>query len=285
MSTRSPARSGLTGLYLSLLAYGAFFGLLQLKILPALGWSEGVVLLVCSLAASAVPLVWSRFVPAPRGPRPLFLPGAGQLVFLLSLSLTGNLVLMLLTPWMEKLWRPFGLTALPAPGDERLTPLLALYICVVGPVLEELVFRGVLLRRLSPAGARVAVVLSALCFGLMHHDLYQSLSAFWCGLVFGYVYLQYGLLFSVGVHMAGNSIAVLLQWLQDRGTAASLVILLLAAAPVLITLVGILRRLRRPRTASSLPGPQPGFRWAAPALWALLAFDTIYLILASFRRV
>ena len=95
MSTRSPARSGLTGLYLSLLAYGALFGLLQLKILPALGWSEGVVLLVCSLAASAVPLVWSRFVPAPQGPRPLFLPGAGQLVFLLSVSLTGNLVLML----------------------------------------------------------------------------------------------------------------------------------------------------------------------------------------------
>lgn len=49
----------------------------------------------------------------------------------------------------------------------------------------------------------------------MHHDLYQGLSAFWCGLIFGYAALHYGLGTSIGLHIAGNSIAEALPLLRQ----------------------------------------------------------------------
>lgn len=282
MRTSSPA---LNHLWLSLLGYSILFGLLHRWVMPRLGLPEGAVLLLCGVLASAVPLVWAAADGMPSPPRPAVRPRAESLVFLMSLAIAGNLVLSLLSPRLELLWKPLGLTALPAPGgDESLTLPVALYICAVGPLLEELVFRGVLMRRLGPAGARTAVLVSALCFGLVHHDLYQGLSAFWCGLVYGWAALRYGLGVSVGLHMAGNTVAVALQLLQGAGTAGALASLLLVGVPLVLAAAGGLRRLRR-RTPDREPQTAAGRLqvWRQPLLWVLLAFDTVYLVLASFR--
>lgn len=93
---------------------------------------------------------------------------------------------------------------------------------IVGPALEEPIYRGVVLRSLLSGGARQAILLSALCFGLMHHALYQGLSAFWCGLFFGYAALHDGLGMPIGLHIVGNSIAVALPLLRQAGTPGAL---------------------------------------------------------------
>lgn len=171
------------------------------------GLPEGIVLLLSCAVASAIPLLWSSLV---SGEAPHFSSqkaSLGTLVFLISVALSGNLAVMVLTPVLERVWNLVGFTAQAAAvGEEIATPLLAIYICIVGPVLEELIYRGVVLRRLLPGGARQAILLSALCFGLMHHDLYQGLSAFWCGLIFGYAALHYGLGTSIGLHIAGTAL-------------------------------------------------------------------------------
>lgn len=59
----------------------------------------------------------------------------------------------------------------------------------VGPALsEELAFRGLILQGLrSRLGAGVAIVLTALLFGVIHLDPLQGLSAFFTGLYLGYL--------------------------------------------------------------------------------------------------
>ncbi|MDE6592758.1 MAG: CPBP family intramembrane metalloprotease [Oscillospiraceae bacterium] len=56
----------------------------------------------------------------------------------------------------------------------------------LGPIAEELMFRGVVLRGLSKVSGRFAIFMSAAMFGLMHGNLTQAFCAFVMGIVFGY---------------------------------------------------------------------------------------------------
>lgn len=76
---------------------------------------------------------------------------------------------------------------------------------ILGPVVEEIIFRGILLPRLMPFGERFAVVTSALLFGLFHCNLVQLPYAFAVGLVFGLVAARTGrLIYSIILHILLN---------------------------------------------------------------------------------
>jgi len=75
----------------------------------------------------------------------------------------------------------------------------------LAPVIEEYIFRKQLIDRMHIYGEKLAVVTSALMFGLFHGNLSQLFYAFALGLVFGYVYLKTGRLqYSIGLHMLIN---------------------------------------------------------------------------------
>lgn len=70
-----------------------------------------------------------------------------------------------------------------------------LYLVIAGlmaPVMEELIFRKLLLDRLRPFGDRCAILVSAMAFGLFHMNLYQFFYAVALGLIFGGVVLKTG---------------------------------------------------------------------------------------------
>lgn len=73
-------------------------------------------------------------------------------------------------------------------------PVTIFLTCIVAPILEELTYRRLLIPRLRPYGDRFAIIASALCFGLMHGNLYQFLYAFATGIILGYVFLKTGCL-------------------------------------------------------------------------------------------
>lgn len=79
-----------------------------------------------------------------------------------------------------------------------------LYGTLVAPVVEEILFRGVILRGLMPQGRRFAVVASAALFGLFHGNIVQIPYAFVAGLVLGYVAVEYSVLWSMVLHMINN---------------------------------------------------------------------------------
>ena len=107
----------------------------------------------------------------------------------------------------ELVLNPFGLTlknaaesASAVSGD---LPMF-LYASLIGPVAEELVFRGFVLRRLLGGGKGFAIVLSAVLFGAMHGNFLQGTFAVGAGLVFGYVAVEYSIGWSILIHVLNN---------------------------------------------------------------------------------
>lgn len=65
--------------------------------------------------------------------------------------------------------------------------LTILYLVVVAPISEEIVFRGLILKALSPFGKKNAILLSAVLFALMHKNIPQAVGAFAIGIIFAIV--------------------------------------------------------------------------------------------------
>lgn len=99
--------------------------------------------------------------------------------------------------------------------DASLPSVLA--VCVLAPVLEEMLFRGVVLRGLLaryPRGQAIAV--SALLFGLVHLNIYQFVIGTLLGLLLGWLYERTrSLIPCIGLHAAYNSLLTLLDASAD----------------------------------------------------------------------
>ena len=94
--------------------------------------------------------------------------------------------------------------------DDALAPKL-LCMVVLAPLFEELFFRRCLIDRMRPYGEGLAVLTSAVMFGLFHGNFAQFFYAAALGAVFGYVYLKTGRLrYSLGLHMLINFIGSVL---------------------------------------------------------------------------
>lgn len=102
-------------------------------------------------------------------------------------------------------WLGISLDAILESGnvDTQSVPMY-LYACLLGPVAEEILFRGLVLRSLQPYGKKFAILVSSLLFGLFHGNLMQAPFAFVVGLVMGYVALEYNIWWAVVLHLINN---------------------------------------------------------------------------------
>lgn len=102
-----------------------------------------------------------------------------------------------------------------------------LYLVIAGliaPVMEELIFRKLLLDRLRPFGDRWAILISALAFGLFHMNLYQFFYATALGLIFGGVVLKTGKVWhGMLLHAIVNLSSPALNALMATGTVGTAV--------------------------------------------------------------
>lgn len=85
-------------------------------------------------------------------------------------------------------------------------PLLSFFIMVIcAPVMEELIFRKLLVDRAVRYGQGIAVVLSGLMFGLFHGNLSQFVYAFALGMFLAFLYVRTGKIqYTIVLHMAVN---------------------------------------------------------------------------------
>lgn len=78
-------------------------------------------------------------------------------------------------------------------------------VVVIGPIAEELIFRKVIIDRMSAYGAPVAALMSAMVFGLVHGNIQQYFYAFAVGLFFAFIYLRTGTIrMTILMHMCVN---------------------------------------------------------------------------------
>ena len=86
-----------------------------------------------------------------------------------------------------------------------------LALCVVIPIVEELLYRGIVYKRAADwLGIRCAIVVSAVIFGLIHMNLVQFIYASLFGLLLAYFAETAGnLTGAIAAHMAANLTSVL----------------------------------------------------------------------------
>ena len=84
-------------------------------------------------------------------------------------------------------------------------PLMFVYMVVIAPIMEEYVFRKLIIERTVRYGQGVAVVLSGLMFGLFHGNLSQFMYAFTMGIFLAFLYVKTGKLkITIALHAMVN---------------------------------------------------------------------------------
>lgn len=80
-------------------------------------------------------------------------------------------------------------------------------IVICAPIMEELLFRKLLIDRVLQYGDKIAIFLSGFMFGLYHGNLYQFFYAFALGCIFAYIYIKYGrIIYTMILHVIINFI-------------------------------------------------------------------------------
>ena len=108
--------------------------------------------------------------------------------------------------------------------------LILLIVVIVGPIMEEVVFRKILLDRIAGYGQVVSMLVSGLIFGVAHGNFYQFFYAFALGVIFAWVYLRTGsILYTIGLHMminfCGSFLSLfLLDMIEAWGTAGLMLV-------------------------------------------------------------
>ena len=148
---------------------------------------------------------------------------------------------------------------------------VVLFLILVAPATEELMFRGLFLHRLEAVyGRRRAILGSALCFGIFHILPWQAVGAALVGIYLGWLVARTRSLFtSITAHAVFNLVPVVATSLEDRlpmlrglgvsGDAQRFHIpppVLLGS--VLALLAGILGTLRSVRIHADPPSPNSG---------------------------
>ncbi|MFC3883411.1 CPBP family intramembrane glutamic endopeptidase [Bacillus songklensis] len=95
----------------------------------------------------------------------------------------------------------------------KLTPFLIIVTSVIGPILEEIIFRKIIFRTLTPRlGFFLSAIISAFIFGVVHLDFSHLLIYTAMGLVFAYLYAKTDqILVPIFAHVMMNTIVVLSQ--------------------------------------------------------------------------
>lgn len=143
------------------------------------------------------------------------------------------------------------------------TVLNLLLGCVIAPLAEEYLFRGLLLDRLRPYGDRFAILASALCFGLFHGTLNQLLYAVGVGTILACVALRTGRLrYTMLLHALVNFTSVgLVPLLELWGQAGDTLLNLLVLGSMVLGLPLFKAEFRRTPPAPGTIPLSTGWKW------------------------
>lgn len=117
---------------------------------------------------------------------------------------------------------------------------LIIFVATVGPICEELIFRGFLLKKLRVYGDKTAIIYTAIAFGLFHSNVSQIVFATAVGLILAYVTVKTNNInYSIILHIAMNSIStvttILLYYnLNVLATLLSLFITILVIVAIIV---------------------------------------------------
>lgn len=96
--------------------------------------------------------------------------------------------------------------------------LQILSVVIIIPILEELLFRGIVYKRLRGyININAAILISALIFGIFHMNVVQGLYAFMIGILLAYIYENYKSIWApIIFHISANGVSVFLTEVVEK---------------------------------------------------------------------
>lgn len=118
--------------------------------------------------------------------------------------------------------------------------ITVIYGYLLGPVTEELCFRGVMqgLLEKSNMSYMPVIVIQGLLFGVMHMNLVQGVYAFMLGMALGYIRYKYKtLILTVAAHVVFNFFGTSVELFLEGAGISSMLKIIFAAVAAAITVV------------------------------------------------
>ncbi len=132
---------------------------------------------------------------------------------------------------------PIASHFIPAQGSAEVTISSVLILCIVlGPFVEELIFRGVLLKMFGASvGVFFSVIITSALFAVSHGDISQAVYTFVLGLLLGIVrYKSTSLWSAVAMHMSFNITGAVLSAVNLSFDGLEIILIALAAVVFLL---------------------------------------------------
>ena len=181
-----------------------------------------------------------------------FLPTRGRLVFLgIGLAPLLYLATTLILGLLPQHWLDEYAEASAALNDTGL--LMTVATVIVAPLVEEIIFRGLILTRLHRGmPGWLAVLVTALVFGVCHGQVVWMAYAFVLGAIFGFIALRARSIWpSLTAHLIFNGIGQLAAFLEHSALDPWPALLALAGAGLLICAATLIFSLTHPVKAAS----------------------------------
>ena len=98
--------------------------------------------------------------------------------------------------------------------------IVILVAVIIGPIVEEFMFRKLLMDKLGMYGDRLAIIVSAISFGIFHGNFYQFFHAAMIGFILAYLYSKTAnIWYPIGIHILLNFVgSVFPMLLMDKIT-------------------------------------------------------------------
>lgn len=188
---------------------GLFIRQLSIQIPESLSWLM-FLLSMLPMYGVAVPVTIWIFKKVPsmeplEKKKPSFMEMLVYLIICFSVMYLGNIlgqILMYLVNLVSKTPKTFDLQEIILNNSIWVNMLV---VVILAPIIEEYLFRKLLLDRIHGYGEGIAIFVSGLTFGLTHGNFFQFFYAFGVGVVFAYVYLKTGMVrYTIILHMIIN---------------------------------------------------------------------------------
>ena len=161
--------------------------------------------------------------------------------------------------------------------DGLFTPIGLLYVVLIGPIFEELIFRGAVMGALRRFGDNYAILFSSLLFGFYHMLILQIPFAFVLGLLLGYVAARWSLRASIALHIAVNGLSSLVSVSENETyQAVTMIIMITCAAASVIMAIKWRDKLKaRVRSGAAYYANTYAYGFQSIAFWIFIVIMTL----------
>jgi len=136
----------------------------------------------------------------------------------------------------EKAEIPINMPDFSFPENDLLgSILMVVYVCILAPLTEEIIFRGIILKTTQKHGDLYAIILSSIMFSLFHGNLQQFIFPFFMGLLLGFITVKTrSIIPAIVCHAFSNSFSMATQYFVVDNKIVSDIV------PFFITILSIL---------------------------------------------